>query len=130
MPEKIPGISRMPVEIKINDNQILKGEFVRHFSPLTIKKLIEHFPLNERIHNYQNKFVYIKLDLDLGVEKPLKSFKKGDIAFSPSGSFICFFLTDYIHYQSMNYIGTVPFDSLESLKNTKTGDILKIDKEN
>ncbi len=127
MSEKIPSISKVPIEIKINNNQILKGEFIRHCSPLTIKKLIEHFPLNERIHSYQNKFVYIKLNLDLGTEKPQKSFKKGDISFLPSGSFICFFLTDYTHGQSMNYIGTVSLDSLESLKNTKTGDILKID---
>lgn len=123
------SVSRIPIKININE-AVFYGDLVRHLSPLTVKKIIEHLPLSNRTSKFEKIFVYVKTNLELGSEKSKKDFKKGDLAFSPSGSFICIFLKDHIHNQWLNPIGNIHDDNIEVLSELKTGTILTISKNN
>jgi hypothetical protein len=114
----------------LNSDIKIEGELIRYLSPLTVKRIVNNLPLSQLINNFQNKFLYVKLDLDIGLEKPLNKFKKGDIAFSPISNSICIFIEDYHHIQQFNLIGSIKNESLHGLSKTKTGDILTIKKAN
>ena len=120
------SVSRIPILISINNAIDIEGELVRHLSPLTIKKILTCFPISQLIINFQNKYIQIKIELDIGIEKPKNIFRKGDIAFSPISNSICIFLNDHIHNNQLNHVGFVKVDDVEKLKKTKAGDILYI----
>jgi uncharacterized protein len=129
MSEKISSVSRIPILITLNNEIMMEGELIRHLSPLTIKKILNHLPINQLINNFQRKFIQLKLDLDVGVEKPQSKFKKGDIAFSSISNSIYIFLTDYVHSQKQfSHIGYIKTQNLDELIKTKAGDILSIQK--
>ncbi len=128
MSHEFQSVSRIPIKIGLNQASILKGEFRRHLSPLTIKKLLSLFPIYGRINSYNGKFIYVQVDLQLGSEKPALSFKKGDLAFSPVGNFLCIFLSDAILKQKLNPLGRVTSDNIDILNSFKAGDYLSIDK--
>ncbi|TVP39882.1 cyclophilin-like fold protein [Candidatus Nitrosocosmicus arcticus] len=127
MSSESQSVSRIPIKIELNRARELQGEFRRHLSPLTVKKLINVFPLVGRINSYDGKFIYIQLDVELGSEKPVNSFKKGEIAFSPLGNFLCIFLCDATLDQKMNLLGRVTSDNIDILQSFKVGDHLSID---
>ncbi|WP_148686876.1 cyclophilin-like family protein [Candidatus Nitrosocosmicus hydrocola] len=118
------SVSRIEIQLLINDRHVINAEFKRHFSPLTIKKLISIMPISGLISKYNEKFVYIKTDLDIGVEKPVNNFKKGNIAFSPSGNFISVFLKETSIAQKYNLLGIVTSDNLDLLSSVIVGDKL------
>ncbi len=118
------SVSRIEIQLLINDRHVINAEFKRHFSPLTIKKLISMMPISGLISKYNEKFVYIKTDLDIGVEKPVNNFKKGNIAFSPSGNFISVFLKETSIAQKYNLLGIVTSDNLDLLSSVIVGDRL------
>ena len=120
------SVSRIPILLSINNVIDVEGELVRHLSPLTIKKILSCLPISQLIINFQNKYIHINIELNIGIEKPKNIFKKGDIAFSPISNSICIFLNDYNHNNQLNHIGIVKNDDLEKLKKTKAGDILNI----
>jgi hypothetical protein len=126
----IPNISRIPIILFLNNQIELKGELVRYLSPLTVKGIISKLPFSQLVNNFQNKFLYSKLDLSIGVEKPVNMFKQGDIAFSPMSNSICIFVDDYKHNQQLSHIGYIKSSNLHELSKTKAGDILTIKKGN
>jgi|KBSMisStandDraft_5_1062788.scaffolds.fasta_scaffold80160_4 hypothetical protein len=120
------SVSRIPILLSINNVIDIEGELVRHLSPLTIKKILGCLPISQLVINFQNKYIQVSIELNIGIEKPKNIFKKGDIAFSPISNSICIFLNDYYHNNQLNHIGFVKNDDLEKLKKTKAGDILNI----
>ena len=128
MSSEFQSVSRIPIKIELNQARELEGEFRRHLSPLTIKKLINLFPLFGSINRYDGKFIYIQIELQLGSEKPTGSFKKGDIAFSPLGNFLCIFISDASMDQKLNLLGKVTSDNIDILQSFKVGDYLSINK--
>ncbi len=130
MSEKITSVSRVPILITLNNNLKLEGELVRHLSPLTIKKILINLPISQLINNFQNKIIQLKLDLDIGVEKPLTKFKKGDIAFSSISNYLCIFITDYTHKQQLSHIGFIKSNNIDELLKTKAGDVISIQRSN
>ncbi len=86
------------------------------------------FPIYGRINSYDGKFIYVQVDLQLGSEKPINTFKKGDLAFSPLGNFLCIFLDDAILNQKLNLLGRVTSDNVDILQSFKVGDYLSIEK--
>src|SRR5215203_454255 len=125
MSERIVSVSRIPIVVTVNNDVELKGELTRHYSPLTIKKIINNLPLSQLVNNFHNKFIYVKSGINGGLEKPQNKFKKGDIAYLPISDCIYIFLTDHIHNNQFNRIGRIS-DNLNELTNTKAGDILNI----
>ena len=120
----ISSVSRIEIQLLINDKHVISAEFKRHFSPLTIKKIIRRLPISGLISKYNENFIYIKTDLDIGIEKPVSNFKKGNIAFSPSGNFISVFLKDTSTAQKYNMLGNITSDNLGLLLSVGAGDII------
>lgn len=69
-------------------------ELKRHLSPKTVGIITRSLPLEGHVHFLGKNIAYIKTTVDSGTERARKEFKKGDIAFLPSSSSICFFLAD------------------------------------
>ena len=122
------SVSTIPIKIGLNRAHQLEGEFKRHLSPLTVKKLLSIFPINGRINSYNCKFIYVQVGLQLGSEKPINIFKKGDLAFSPLGNFICIFLDDATLNQKLNLLGKVTSENVDILQSFKVGDYLSFEK--
>ena len=122
------SVSRIELQLIICDEKILTAEFKRHLSPLTINKLINRMPISGLVNKYRDEFVYIKTDLDIGVEKPRNYFSRGDIAFSAAGNFVSMFLKDSIVAQKFNLLGIITSNNLELLVSTKAGDIITMRK--
>ena len=89
------SVSRIPILVTLNNSIKIEGELIRHLSPLTVKKVLNNLPISQLINNFQDKFIQVKLELDIGIEKPQSKFKKGDIAFASMYNSIYIFLTDY-----------------------------------
>src|SRR5215210_5130918 len=120
MSSGIASVSRIPISLILNNDIKLDGELIRYLSPLTVKRIVNNLPFSQLINNFQNKFLYIKLDLGIGVEKPISKFKKGDIAFSPISNTICIFIEDYNHNQQFSHVGSIKNANLNELLKTKT----------
>lgn len=69
--------------------------------------------------------MYIETAINSGVERQRKEFKKGDIAFSPAGGSICFFMSDVMTTKSMTPIGKI-LENVDALKEVKPGDVIAI----
>ena len=72
----------------------ISGRIYKHLAPVTLAKIQRAVPFNGRVNFYEKNFVYILTSVVTGEEKSRKEFKKGEIAFMPSGCMLCFFLQD------------------------------------
>ena len=97
-------------------------EIIRHLSPLTVATILKNLPLQDRVHKYADKLVYIETGLTIGAEKQKTQFRRGEIAFMTSNSSICIFIKDS-SYMPMNPIGKVK-SSIELMEFTEIGDIM------
>ncbi len=123
------SVSRIPINLSINEIGHIYGELIRFLSPFTIKKISESLPISERINKFQDKYIYLKVKIQLGYEKPTKDFKKGDIAFSPISNSICIFLEDVANFQQLNPMGIIKSMDIKYFSNIRPGDILTIRKD-
>jgi uncharacterized protein len=105
----------------------LKGNLYKHLSPVTLTKIVREVPLVGRVNFYEKDFAYILTNVVSGEEKSRKEFSRGQIAFMPSGSSICFFLKDMRSYKPMNLLGEVT-EGMEILESLKRGDSIEIQK--
>ena len=110
---EIKGKARIPCQLK------------RHLSPRTIGLITRSMPIHDNVHRMSKSVVYIKTNIDSGMERKKTDFKSGDIAYFPSGGCICFFLNDVLDGQPMTPIGRLLSD-IENLKDVKNGDILTL----
>jgi hypothetical protein len=84
--------------------------------------ILKRLPLQDRIHKFGDKLVYIETGLAIGAEKQKTRFKRGDIAYMTSNGSICIFINDS-SVIPMNPIGIVK-SNLEIIEATRTGDIM------
>ena len=121
-------VSRIPIKIIIEKKEILDGQLIRHFSPLTISHLLKQLPLFGGIHYNYDNFCYIQTQLIIGAEKQKKAFSKGDITLMTSTGSICFILKEILSMSyPMNHIGKIsPLSNLELLRNLKPIDAITI----
>jgi len=105
----------------------LKGNLYKHLSPVTLTKIVREVPLVGRVNFYEKDFAYILTNVVSGEEKSRKEFSRGQIAFMPSGSSICFFLKEMRSYKPMNLLGEVT-EGMEILESLKRGDSIEIQK--
>jgi hypothetical protein len=121
-PRSAGSISRLKITIEIQHKGSASAEFVRHLAPQTIGTLLKSFPLQDRVHMYADKFVYIETGLMIGPEKHKTQFLRGDVAYLPSNSSICFFLQD-AKVHPMNSLGIVT-SNLEVIESSRPGDVM------
>ncbi|HET7643372.1 MAG TPA: cyclophilin-like fold protein, partial [Nitrososphaeraceae archaeon] len=118
--------SRIPINILIDKKETLKGELIRHLSPLTVSHILKQLPLFGSIHYNSDNFCYIQTQLNIGTEKQKKIYSQGDITLMTSTGFICFILKEIITSFPMNHIGKISSANMDLLRDLKPTDTLKI----
>ncbi|MHB2036955.1 MAG: cyclophilin-like family protein [Nitrososphaerales archaeon] len=116
----------MEMNGSISSKGRIRGRMHKHLAPVTLTKIQRAAPFNGRVNFYEKNFVYILTSVVTGEEKSRKEFKKGEIAFVPSGCMLCFFLQDTRSYKPMNPLGEIT-DGLPILESCKRGDSIQID---
>ena len=117
------SVSIINIFLEIKGKARISCQLKRHLSPRTIGLITRSMPIHDNVHRMNKSVVYIKTNIDSGMERKKTDFKKGDIAYFPTGGCICFFLNDVLDGQPMTPIGKL-LSSIENLKDVKTGDVL------
>ena len=121
-----PTVSRIPINILIDKKETLKGELIRHLSPLTVSHILKQLPLFGSIHYNSDNFCYRQTQLNIGTEKQKKIYSQGDITLMTSTGFICFILKEIITSFPMNHIGKISSANMDLLRDLKPTDTFKI----
>ena len=116
------SISRIPVTLEVTNKGFAECEMIRHLSPVSVGIILKRLPLQDRIHKFGDKLVYIETGLAIGAEKQKTRFKRGDIAYMTSNGSICIFINDS-SVIPMNPIGIVK-SNLEIIEDTRAGDTM------
>jgi hypothetical protein len=87
-----------------------------------VATILKGLPLQDRIHKFEDKLVYIETGLTIGAEKQKTKFMRGDVAYMTSNGSICIFIKDS-SYRPMNPIGIVK-SNLELIESIQIGDIM------
>lgn len=116
------SISRLPITLEITNKGLAECEMIRHLSPVSVGMILKRLPLQDRIHKFADKLVYIETGLTIGAEKQKTRFKRGDMAYMTSNGSICIFIKDS-SVIPMNPIGVVK-SNLEIIEDTRAGDIM------
>ena len=119
------SVSIINIFLEITGKAKIPCQLKRHLSPRTIGLITRSMPIHDNVHQMNKSVVYIKTNIDSGMERKKTDFKKGDIAYFPTGGSICFFLNDVLDGQPMTPIGKL-LSNIENLKNVKTGDIMTL----
>jgi hypothetical protein len=119
------SVSIINIFLEIKGKARISCQLKRHLSPRTVGLITRSMPIHDNVHRMNKSVVYIKTNIDSGMERKKTDFKKGDIAYFPTGGCICFFLNDVLDGQPMTPIGKL-LSSIENLKDVKTGDILTL----
>ena len=82
--------------------------------------------MDGHVNMFEKNFAYILTNVVSGEEKSRKEFRRGEIAFMPSGSMICFFLQDTRSYKPMNALGEVS-EGMNVLESCRRGDTIQIE---
>lgn len=90
----------------------------RHLAPRTVGELLRALPVGGNLHSMPGG-VCVGTRVAGALERPKKSFRRGEVAFSPPGGTVCFFLKDASPGRPMTPLGVVEsgidvLDSAES----------------
>ena len=121
-PSNIGSVSRFKVVIEIANKGTASAEFVRYLAPLTTNMILKNLPLQDRVHRYADKFVYIETGLVIGSEKQRTQFRPCDVAYLTTNGSVCVFVKDAV-VQPMNPLGVI-IDNLEVLESSQPGDVM------
>ena len=119
------SVSRKQLILEISGKIKLSCDLKRHLSPRTVGTIMRSLPLEGNSHLMGKNIVYFETSVDSGIERARTEFKKGDIAFLPSTGSFCFFIGNVESVKTMTPIGKFS-DELNSLKNIKSGDVLRL----
>lgn len=118
------SVSRLRLVAEVAGRGSAECELVRHLAPVTAGALLKALPVQDRVHRFEDKFVYIETGLVIGAEKQRTQFKRGDVALLPSNGAICFFVRDCT-VQGMNPIGKM-LANVEMVEASQAGDVLSV----
>ena len=119
------SVSSINIFLEIKGKAKISCQLKRHLSPRTVGLITRSMPLHDNMHRMNKSVVYIKTNINSGMERKKTDFKKGDIAYFPTGGCICFFLNDVLDGQPMTPIGKL-LSNIENLEDVKTGDVLRL----
>jgi hypothetical protein len=120
------SVSRFKLAIEIANKGSASAEMVRHLAPLTCNAILKGLPLQDRVHRYADKFVYIETGLVIGAEKQKTKFRRGDVAYLTSNGSICVFVQDAV-VQPMNQLGIIT-DNIQVVESSQPGDVMVVKK--
>lgn len=118
------SVSRLRLTAEVAGKGTAEWELVRHLAPLTAGAILKGLPVQDRVHRFEDRFVYIETGLVIGAEKQRTQFKRGDVALMTSNGAICFILKDCT-VQAMNPVGKV-LNNIEMVEAVKPGDVLVV----
>ena len=118
------SVSRIRLVAEIAGKGAVECELVRHLAPITSTILLKGLPVQDRVHRFEDKFVYIETGMVIGAEKQRAQFKRGDLAFLPSNGAICFVIKDCT-VPAMNPIGRI-VKNIESIEAVQAGDVVSV----
>jgi len=121
-PGNIGSVSRFKVTIEIANKGTASAEFVRYLAPLTTNVILKSLPLQDRVHRYADKFVYIETGLVIGSEKQRTQFRPCDVAYLTTNGSVCVFVKEAI-VQPMNPLGVI-IDNIEVVESSQPGDVM------
>ncbi len=119
------SVSSFQLIVEIKGKSKLTCELKRHLSPKTVSAILRSLPVDGNVHFLGKNIVYFETSVNSGVERQRKEFKKDDIAFSPAGGSVCFFLSDVVLTKSMTPIGKITSGS-DALNDVKPGDVMVV----
>lgn len=99
-------------------------ELVRHLAPITSTILLKGLPVQDRVHRFEDKFVYVETGMVVGAEKQKTKFKRSDMALMTSNGAICFVLKDCT-IPAMNPIGKI-LNNIEAIEGVQPGDAMSV----
>lgn len=120
------SVSRFKLAIEIAKKGSASAEMIRHLAPLTCNAILKSLPLQDRVHRYADKFVYIETGLVIGAEKQRTQFRRGDLAYLTSNGSVCVFVQDAT-VQPMNPLGVITSD-IEAIESSQPGDVMIVKK--
>jgi hypothetical protein len=120
------SVSRIKLVAEVAGKGSAECELVRHLAPVTAGALLKGLPVQDRVHRFEDKFVYIETGLVIGAEKTKTQFRRGDLAFLPSNGAICFVVKDCTT-QAMNAIGKI-VNNIEAIESVQAGDVIAVKK--
>ena len=118
------SVSRIRLVADVQGKGSSECELVRHLAPITSTVLLKGLPVQDRVHRFEDKFVYIETGIVTGAEKQKTQFVRGDLAFMPANSAICFILKDCT-VPSMNPLGRI-IGGIEAIEKVQTGDVVSV----
>ncbi|RJQ23195.1 hypothetical protein C4565_10850 [Candidatus Parcubacteria bacterium] len=121
----VGSVSSSHLIVEVKGKSKMTCELKRHLSPKTVGSILRSLPLEGNAHFLGQNIVYFETVINSGVERQRKEFKKGDIAFSPAGGSICFFISDVISSKAMTPIGKLLSD-VDTLSAVKPGDVIAV----
>ena len=119
------SVSVIDIFLEIKGKAKISCQLKRHLSPRTVGLITRSMPISNNVHRMNKSVVYINTNINSGMERKKTDFKKGDIAYFPTGGSICFFLNDVLDGQPMTPIGKL-LSNVENLEDVKTGDVLRL----
>ncbi|HEX9845440.1 MAG TPA: cyclophilin-like fold protein [Candidatus Nitrosotenuis sp.] len=119
------SVSRSHLIVEVKGKSRMTCELKRHLSPKTVGSILRSLPLEGNAHFLGQNIVYFETAVNSGVERQRKEFKKGDIAFSPAGGSICFFISDVVSSKAMTPIGKLLSD-VDAISAVKPGDVIAV----
>ena len=119
------SVSSFQLIVEIKGKSKITCELKRHLSPKTVSSILRSLPLDGNVHFLGHNIVYFETSVNSGVERQRREFKKGDIAFSPAGGSVCFFLSDVVLTKSMTPIGKIT-SGADVLNDVKPGDVMAV----
>jgi hypothetical protein len=120
------SVSRFKLALDVANKGSAEAELVRHLAPVTSNAILKSLPLQDRVHRYADKFVYIETGLVIGAEKQRTQFRRGDVAYLTSNGSICVFVQDAT-VQPMNPIGVIT-NNIEVVESSQPGDVMVVKK--
>lgn len=120
------SVSRIRLTAEVSGKGSAACELVRHLAPITVSALLKGLPVQDRMHRFEDKFIYIETGLVVGAEKSKTQFRRGDLAFLPSNGAVCFIVKDCTT-QAMNLIGRI-VENVEALEGAQAGDVIAVKK--
>jgi len=115
-------VSKINLILEIKAKSKLTCELKRHLSPKTVGTIIRSLPLEGNSHQLGKSITYLETPVQSGIERPRSKFKKGEIAFMPTGGSICFFVEDSEFDKKMTPLGKIT-SNIDALKEVKSGDV-------
>lgn len=113
------GVGEYLINLRAKEG-IIKILLTRYLSPITVERLHKSLPL-KGLTIKTNDLLYINIELEGRLERPLKRLKKGQLAFSPANKSLIIALTDLNIDFPVTPLGKV-VEGMEVLSSLRTGE--------